>query len=509
MRHRHPTSKKPPFRTVALTVALLGALTSPAYAEEAAPEPNATSFRLPVAPLPEPPKRTLPTPSEAQLKLLDELLTRLRDPELANREGALADVRNVDEGLIAAIQVRLDREAAKADRARMKALLLDIRSQARAAIEKRMREQHETGEVETPDYLDMVVRHSETTHDAWPSLVNVLALSRMCVSMKTTAAVRVLVSVYVRFEFLRIDTQLQVAKLGDHALPGLIEATRHQAPKIASWANRQLDALGKAIPGEAVQVEDPAVLADVLLAYGFTRDPDAARVVLSFANSERTQVRQAARAAIAAYGEVANWQIRDFYEDMLGKRPPREWPWDRTARELFAGLDEMRLEEVYLLYQGGLEALGRKDTAKAVEQFDAVLRLDPEFKPNEELVRAYLEYAEAAAPAPSEQVDKALLTVMRLSGDEAMRKRAESLLLTRQAARYAEQNFADRSLLDRATELDPSNDRARELKSELEREPMVERASFGRVLWPSLLVAAGIAGAATVLLRRRRSQHAQ
>jgi hypothetical protein len=487
------------------TSLLICCVSGSAFGQGSAPAPSASSFTLPLAPLPQAPKRTLPTPTDAELRILDELLARLRDPDPQNRLVALADVQNVDEGLLPAIQARLDREANKADRAKMKTLLLDIRADARAAIEKRMREQHEKGEVETPDYLEMVLRHPETSNEVWPSLVNVLALSRMCVSMKTTKAVRVLLTVYVRFEFLRIDTQLQIAKLGDAALAGLIEATRHQAPKVASWANRQLDALGKAIPGEAVQVQDPAMLADVLLAYGLTKEPDAARVVLSFTNSERTQIRQAARASIASYGEVANWQIRDFYEDMLGKRPPREWPWDRTARELFSGLDEMRLEEVYTRYQAGSAALEKKDYRKAVEEFDGVLRLDPEFEPREAMVQGYIEFAEAGGLEPNDDVDRALHSAIRLASDDAVRKRAESLLLTRQASHYAKQKFADRSLVARALELDPNNTRARELERELEREPVVERASFARVLWPSLLVAAGIAGAVTVLVRRRRA----
>ena len=35
-------------------------------------------------------------------------------------------------------------------------------------------------------------------------------------------------------------------------------------------------------------------------------------------------------------GEVASWQLRDTYENVVGKKPPRDWAWERTARELFA-----------------------------------------------------------------------------------------------------------------------------------------------------------------------------
>ncbi len=67
-----------------------------------------------------------------------------------------------------------------------------------------------------------------------------------------------------------------------------------------STASDQLDVIGKTVPGEAVQTADNQVLADVLRAYGRARDADAARVIVSFANSDRVQVRDAVgRARIA------------------------------------------------------------------------------------------------------------------------------------------------------------------------------------------------------------------
>jgi hypothetical protein len=475
--------------------------------DEPAAEPQtAPTARPEPAPLPKPPSRQVKSPSEEQVRILDQLLGRLRDRDPMNRRVALDEVANVDESLIPAIRARLDREGESADRARMKTLLLAIRRDARAAIEKQMRTAGDKGEVETPDYLAMVVAHDDTTNEAWAPLLNVLALSRMCVALKTTDAVRALIQVYVRFDFLRIDTQLQLAELGDHALPALIEATRHAAPKIANWAGRQLDALGKAIPGEAVQVEDPEVLTDVLLAYGFIKDPDAARVVLSFSNSERAQIRLAARTSVVLFGDVANWQLRDFYENLLGERPPREWPWDRTARELFSGLDEMRLEEVYRHYDAGLAALRDKNYANMVAAFDQVLMLDPEFTPRDQLVAGYLGYAESNLFEEGHDVDAALARVGRLSDSEATRDHSTSLLLTRQAKRYSEQRFADRSLLERALELNPNNARAHDLLAEMSREPVIERASFMRVLWPSVLVATALAAVTAILLRRRANQ---
>jgi hypothetical protein len=146
----------------------------------------------------------------------------------------------------------------------------------------------------------MLLLAAEPNNRAWQDLVRVVAMSRMLCHAGGIQAARVLIGVYVRFgEFLRVDTQLQLEKMGGSAVAALIEARHHRAEKIAHWAERQLDGLGKAIPGEAVNTTDYQVLADVLRAYGRVRDPDAARIVISFANSERTQVREAARQAIA------------------------------------------------------------------------------------------------------------------------------------------------------------------------------------------------------------------
>ena len=70
--------------------------------------------------------------------------------------------------------------------------------------------------------------------------------------------------------------------MGDFGVAALIEARRHKADKIARWAERQLDILNKAIPSEAIRTDHHEALADILRAYGRCRDPDAARIILSW-----------------------------------------------------------------------------------------------------------------------------------------------------------------------------------------------------------------------------------
>lgn len=471
--------------------------------------PEVRTAAPPLEPLPEPPRPRLPEPKTEDLELLEQLLKRLSSSDGAARSVGYEELLEVDSSLLPAMQARIDLEAKGANRAAMKQLLLDTRREVRDELRQAMRSRGESGEVETPDYLPMLLSKPRPTSDDWKRLVHVLAISRMCVQLGSVEAVRVLIHVYVRFEFLRIDTQLQLKKLGDKGIAALIETTRHQAPSISSWAKRRLDFLGKAIPSEVVQVEDPEVLADVLRAYGRTRDPDAARLVISFANSERSQVRLASRQAVAMLGETGNWSLRDTYENMVGKKPPREWSWDRTARELFREFDKIRLAELYEHYERGLQALSEDDLSAMRVAFDKVVARDPDFTPRDELVKGYLRFAEANMKRPDFEVDVSLERAARLAQTEAQRSRATSLLLTRQAQRLADTKVADRTLLDRALELDPDNEHARELLALVSQEPFSERTTFVRLLWPATIGGSAVLFALIVAFFRLRRTSAR
>jgi hypothetical protein len=305
---------------------------------------------------------------------------------------------------------------------------------------------------------------------------------------------------------LRVDTQLSLEKMGEHAVAALIEAERHPAPKIAHWASRQLDTLGKAIPGEAVQTSDPEVLADILRAYGRARDPDAARLVISFANSERTQIREAARQAVVMMGEVSNWQLRDTYESVVGKKPSREWSWDRTARELFAEYDRSRLSRVEQAFGRGLAAhrAGKLDEMAAL--FDEVLSESPVFARANEMVAGYTAYARAHLDDARPKAEQALGRVERLSGgDSAAGKSAESLLLTLRAEDLVGRHVADRTLVRQALELDPQNARARTLLDRMSRGDADPEARSHRYAAAGVIALIALAALAYIGLRRPRT----
>jgi tetratricopeptide (TPR) repeat protein len=330
----------------------------------------------------------------------------------------------------------------------------------------------------------------------------VLALSKMLESIGSVEAVRGLIDVYARFgEFMRITTQNALSRLGDKAMPALIEAERHQAEKIAKWAVRQLDMLGKGIPSEAVQTQDPAVLADVLRAYGRTRNPDAVRIVVSFANSERAQVREASRQSVALMGEVASWQLRDSYENVVGKKPPRDWAWERTARELFTEFDRLRFAQVGKLFEDGQAARNRGDLAAMRESFDKLLAYDPNFEQRAELAAGYVAFAKATQDKSRSDAIAALRRAERL---DPTLKDATSLRLTLEAEALEEQGIADATLLDRALENDTQNSRARSTLARFERgEP--KRSENARLIAAGAILATAALSIAFILLRRPKT----
>ena len=449
----------------ALAAALaLGLVCSSAWADA-----GAKRVKRPLPELPEVPKRERKAPTKEHLEELETHLSGFRSKDAHVRQSAVRQLLEVSPALVPAIDKRLNDIADRGDRSGMKRLLQSLRRKARKAVREKMRAEGKRGKIVTPDYLDIVVEFARPDDKLWQDLVSVLAMSRMLVQIGSVQGVRELIDVYVRFgDFLRVDTQLQLEKLGDKAVAALVETRRHRAGKIARWAERQLDTLGKGIVSEAVRTEDQEVLADVLRAYGRIREPDAARIIISFANSERAQIRQAARQGVAMMGEVGAWQLRDSYESTVGKKPPRDWSWDRTARELFGELDRLRLAKVHDLFEAGLAAEREGKLEEMRTAFDKVLARSPMFEHRAEMAKGYVAYARKVQ---EEQPDLALDALRRAKrvADAKERPRIESQELTLRAKILLSKNIADQTLVARALELDESNDDARDLADRMER----------------------------------------
>lgn len=424
--------------------------------KEHSAEASERPAEMPLSAIPEPPSLELPSPRPEALEAIDGLLSRVVSKEALVREKAARELLEAKRDWVSGLSRRIDALAERADRPALKRLQ-----------EKQIERARKDGLVDesgaTKDYLEVALAYAEPESEDWRYLTQLLASSRMLRHIGTTEAARELIRIYVRFgEFMRIDTQRQLEELGDRAGAALIEAQRHPAQKIASWAEKRLDLRGMVIAHEAVRTKDDEALADILVALGRSRDPDAARILISFAGTEKAQIRTAARRGIALMGEVGAWQLRDAYLDITGKHPPRDWTWKRTARELFTEYDRLRLEKVFDHYEEA-KALQEKGELEAMKKgFDTVLALSPLFEQREAMAPGYVAFA---AKVRDEQPDEAILALRRaerITDDDQLRKKAESMRHTLEAEKLLERGVFDRGLLDKAIALDPDSDRARE-----------------------------------------------
>ena len=276
------------------------------------------------------------------MKEVDRLLERLCAEDERSRADARAAIGDVQSGFVPAIHHRIRDLRGAIDRSEASRALESARKAGRRstpgvdtrAPKKRRKEKARPEDDEgDSDWLDFMLAAPKPSSKTWCQVTSLLGMDRMLTSVGTTPAVREIIGMYASFgELLRIDLQRQIAKLRDKAVAALIEGRQHDSKAVQKWSARQLDVLGRAIPGEAVASSDTQVLSDVLRAYGRTRDVDALRVILSYANSDRAQLRDAAREATVAIGEPGVWQLRDQYLGLTGEKPPRGWSWDRLTR---------------------------------------------------------------------------------------------------------------------------------------------------------------------------------
>lgn len=484
-------------------------------------EASAAPSAAPTAPLPDLPKLpsiTLPEPDPAALKELDRLLERLVSEDERSRTDARNAVAEVSPRVVPAIRHRVQDVRGSIDREEAARVLEAARKAARKARkgkdepsvdgkepkkERKKDKAKKDDDADDGDWLDFLLAAPHPKDHSWQDLVRLYGMTRMLSAAGTTPAVREMIQLYAHFgDLVRIDLQRQVQKLRDKAVPALIEARQHDAKSVQKWANKELDVLGRAIPGEAVASNDTQILADVLRAYGRTRDVDATRVILSFCNSERVQLREAAREALAAIGEPGIWQIRDQYLGLTGEKPPRSWTWDRLARELFALYDRQRLSEIHKLMDEGLAAAQAGKITEAVEAFDKVLARAPLFEQRKEMVPTYVARARQLEGGHRDEALAMMRKALRLDPKAEGAKALEADIACLEGEISIEQGAPDRTAFERALTLVPGHERAKRGLASLE-EKAVERQSYLH-----RYVGAGAIGVvailAMILLARRR-----
>lgn len=459
---------------------------SPASQGDPSASPGAlASVAAPLPTIP-PPQSIALAPADADAVLeLDKALDSLASADPKQRESAASILAEFDETMLPAIAAKLIALRKDADRDGMTKLLEEARKAARKDSKREDTEEGdksgaaagETGkslsaqpvaliDTKTTDWLKYVLQAPVPNNPAYRDLVSVLALQRACVAIGTTEGARQIINVYMYFgDLFRIDVQRQLARMSERALPALIEAQYNDSKMVRTWAKRRLDIVGRAIPSEAVSISDNQALADVLRAYGRAREVEAVRVIVSFANSDRLQVRQAAREAIGQIGEPAHWQLRDAYEQLMGDKPPRSWDWRQTARELFGVYDRARLQQVYAAMDEGSQLAEQGKIEQAVVLFDQVLARAPMFERRAQMIPTYVARAKQLEPKDMDAAAAMYRRAVAIDPSSEHANKARSALAVIEAKQLAERGVLDVALLERAVQLDPSNEDAQTLQS--------------------------------------------
>lgn len=177
-------------------------------------------------------------------------------------------------------------------------------------------------------------------------------------------------------------------------LPGLIALRSHEEVRVRNWAQAGVRALGMEEPSVVTSLGDTHRVAQAVLAYSEPLDFQAMPVVVRLVASEKLEVRQAARTAVARFGRNAIWQLRLLYEEVAGQRASSDWDSERTASELYAVLDRGAIEEADTLLAQGMAHLvaGRLDPMKQL--YDRLLALFPLYEDHQKLAPGYAAFGD-------------------------------------------------------------------------------------------------------------------
>lgn len=450
-------------RARVLSLAVSAALVSAGARADAAPVPSAT-----------PAASAAPASDAATLDTLVATLTSSRPaPE------RLAAARDVE---------KLGPEAEPAVVAKLAELRKSPTPGVPAAIEQARKAAGREG-----DLLEALVAQDG---DAPRAAAVVVACARALANAGTTTATRALLRVAADHNgALRPELARLVKKLGERAIPALLETRKDATPAVRAWAYAQLEAMGKRIPADAVQTKDSDVLVDVLRAYAHIGDLDALPVILSFVNADRAKVRDAAREAVVAYGPEAIWKLREAYANVVGHPAPESTPFDAVARELFAAYDRLRLQEVYGLFDQGVRAEKDGKVDEAVAAFDKVLARQPLLDRRAEAAPAYLAHGrklEESDPAAARaDFEKAL----RLAPEGAFVPQLEAELAYLEGKDLLARGIVDETPFRKALERDPAHAKAREELTQIEEKQADREQKLRAVAGGALVLLLGVVAA--------------
>jgi len=192
------------------------------------------------------------------------------------------------------------------------------------------------------------------------------------------------------------DFELQLARgrVGLKLLPALLELRSAASPEVRAWAQAGVHALGMEDPAAATALEDSHLVAEVCRAYTEPLDFTAMPVLVRLVSSDKLEVQNAARTAVARFGKNAIWQLRQLYEEVAGRPADRRWEAERLSHELYSVLDREGSERADTLLAQGMALFVAGDFAGMAARYDRLLASYPSFAERAKMAPGYAAYGD-------------------------------------------------------------------------------------------------------------------
>ena len=188
------------------------------------------------------------------------------------------------------------------------------------------------------------------------TLVTLVFAHALAATKNTEAATTLLRLAYRHGGVFRDECGRLIRAMGDYAVPSLVRAGLIDDPvayRIVRYAGYQLDRMDRARPKRALASQQPALVAELLHAYGEARTPSAVGAVVALTKSEQPGIRAAARWATLRYLTGKKPQVRKRKLKLAGGRR------SEVAQPLYLSYRQLAFHELARRYAQALQGTGK------------------------------------------------------------------------------------------------------------------------------------------------------
>lgn len=385
---------------------------------------------------------------------LSSLCRQLRSEDDAERSQAIERIIAAGPSSLNGLRLRLRRDR-RASPYAMHELLDELGPDVQG---QRLPPQDETPPFDLIPPLLEAPREDEDQQRTIEDALEIVVLLRALTAADTTAASRVMIQHGVRERgAFRAEIARNLLRLGENAIPALLQTTQHPNESVAALAVELLEWLNRSTAGRQVQVRDPNTLAEILSVYGEIADREAIPVLLSFTGSEVAAVRRAARASLRRYGGAILWPARTKYENFTGEEADRRWDWEELTERLFEAQDQARMAQAEQSMAAGLRHAEAGEFEQMMASYEKILGRWPLYERRQEMIPGLIAFAdELERQGELERSRRVLAQALLLDPDSEGAGGLEARLAMRSLEHELRRGVATPRSLERLDSLDRS-----------------------------------------------------